>query len=98
MLFLSAVVLCGSVADLVFRSRPSISRAMTFEDRFIYKTDVNSASFDELVRVPYIGEVTARAIIDHRQHKGRIHSLEEIRSLPVVYASNYEKMIKYLKL
>lgn len=98
LLFLAAVMLCGSIADMVFRSIPSVSRAVTFEDRFIHKTDVNTAGFDELVRVPYIGEVTARAIIEYRQGKGRIHSLEEIRSLPVVYASNYEKMIRYLKL
>lgn len=98
LLFLAAVALCGSVADMVFKTMPSVSRAMVFEDRFVHKTDINTADYDELLRVPYIGEVTARAIIAYRQDKGRIRSLEEIRSIPVIYPSNFEKMVKYLKL
>lgn len=98
LLFLAAVVICGSILDAVFKSAPSVSRAMMFEDRFVHTTNVNTADFDELLRVPYIGEVTARAIIAYRQDKGRIRSLDEIRSIPVIYPSNFEKMVKYLKL
>lgn len=95
---LGIIVLCGSLFNVAFRSWPSLSQALTFEDRLLHKTDVNSADFDGLVRVPYIGEVTARAIIDYRLKQGRIRSLEELRSITAIYPSNYEKMIRYLKI
>ena len=98
LLSLAIIVLCGSIADAVFKSKPWIARSVSAEGRFVNKTNVNTASFDELVGVPYIGEVTARTIIEYRREKGKIHSLEEIRSVPGIYPSNYMKMIKYLKI
>ena len=98
LLSLAVIVLCGSVADAIFKSKPEIARSVNAQDRFVNKTNVNTATFDELVRVPYIGEVTARSIMRYRREKGRIHSLEEIRSISGVYPSNYIKMAKYLKL
>lgn len=97
-LFLAAVVICGLIVDAFLKLRPQSGRPTTFEEKFVYQTNVNTADFDELVRVPYIGEVTARAILEYRNAHGPIRSLEEIRLIPVIYPSNYEKMIKYLKL
>ena len=93
-----AIVLCGSIAQAVFKAYPHTIQSMSAEERFVNKTSVNTASFDELIRVPYIGEVTARAIILYRKEKGKIAALEEIKSIPYIYPSNYLKMIKYLKL
>lgn len=97
LLFLAAVVLCGLTMDCVLKSRPSTAASMS-ADRFVNKTNVNTATFDELVAVPYIGEVTARAIIHYRRKAGKIGSLEEIRALPEIYPSNYFKMVKYLRI
>lgn len=97
LLSLAVIVVCGSASDAVFKWKPETARAMTPEENFVHKTDVNTADFDELVNVPYIGEVTARAILDHRRDKGAFRTLEEIQSLPGVYFSNYTKMVKYLK-
>lgn len=98
LLSLAVIVLCGSAADTVFKRKPELAQAMTPDERFVHKTDVNTAGFDELVSVPYIGEVTARAIIAYRERQGRINSLDELRSLPGMYLSNYQKMSKYIKL
>ena len=98
LLSLAVIVLCGSVADAVFKSKPWIVRSVSDDGRFVNKTNVNTATFDELVGVPYIGEVTARTIMEYRREKGKIHSLEEIQSIAGIYPSNYMKMIKYLKI
>lgn len=55
---------------------------------FIVKTDVlrrlnvNTASFSELARHPYIGAVRARAIESHRRKYGKLNSLNELSLLP----------------
>ena len=98
LLSLAAIVLCGSVAQAFFKAYPQAAKSMSSEEKFVNKTNVNTASFDELVRVPYIGEVSARAIIKYRREKGKINALREIQSIPYIYPSNYTKMIRYLKL
>ena len=98
LLSLAVIVLCGSIAQAAFKTYPHIAQSMNTEEKFINKTNVNTASFDELIRVPYIGEVSARAIIKYRREKGKITALQEIQSIPYIYPSNYTKMIKYLKL
>jgi DNA uptake protein ComE-like DNA-binding protein len=98
LLSLAAIVLCGSIAQAAFKTYPHVAQSMNTEEKFINKTNVNTASFDELIRVPYIGEVSARAIIRYRKEKGKINALQEIQSIPYIYPSNYTKMVKYLKL
>jgi DNA uptake protein ComE-like DNA-binding protein len=98
LLSLAAIVLCGSIAQAFFKAYPQAAQSMSTEEKFVNKTSVNTASFDELVRVPYIGEVSARAIIKYRREKGKISALQEIQSIPYIYPSNYTKMIRYLKL
>ena len=69
LLSLAVIVMCGSVIDAVFKFKPWIARSVSAEDRFVNRTNVNTADFDELVRVPYIGEVTAHSIMRYRREK-----------------------------
>ncbi|MDH7571144.1 MAG: helix-hairpin-helix domain-containing protein [Armatimonadota bacterium] len=42
------------------------------------KVNVNTASFEELQRLPRVGPVTARRIIEYRQANGPFRSVEEL--------------------
>jgi DNA uptake protein ComE-like DNA-binding protein len=60
---------------------------------FYPKVNINTATFDELVAVPYLGPVTARMISEHRPFR----NLEELKTLPGIREGNYRRMEKYLK-
>ncbi len=53
--------------------------------------DINKASYQELLSVPYIGKKTAKQIIQIRKKKGKI-TLEDLRKL-----RNYKKFRYFLK-
>jgi competence protein ComEA len=44
--------------------------------------DLNTASIDELDRLPGIGPATAAAIVEHRSRNGAFHSVDELRDVP----------------
>lgn len=98
LLVLAAVIVFGSAVQNVFHRFPAVEEAVSSPQRFVALTNVNTASFDELVRVPYIGQITARAIIEHRRAKGKFRSLDELRSVTGVLPKNYLKMRPYLTL
>ena len=98
LIVLAVIILCGSAIDRLFHYSPKIKTGISRPDRFVYKTNINTADFEQLVRVPYIGEVSARAIMRHRKVNGRFTSLEELRKVDGIYHSNYLKMIQYLTL
>lgn len=50
----------------------------------IFPLDVNEASYDELLRVPGIGEVSARRIINLRKTNKKINDLRDLRRLGTV--------------
>ena len=95
---LAAVVLCGSLLNFAFKSSPKLLAVLNNEEKFVYKTDVNTATFDELVDVPYIGEKTARKIIEHRKEHGPIRSLVELKLITGLHPTSLEKASKYLKI
>lgn len=48
---------------------------------FFRPMDINSASFEELILLPGIGEVTARGIVQFRQSLGFLLSVEELDTI-----------------
>jgi len=95
---LALVVACGSLLNITFQKFGGVTRWIEEKERFLHKTDVNRASLDELVRVPYIGEKSARKILEHRAQFGRIGSLQELGLITHLSPSSLEKAGKYLKI
>ncbi|MFX0209228.1 MAG: putative DNA modification/repair radical SAM protein [Candidatus Hodarchaeota archaeon] len=60
---------------------PKVSLALKDD---IFPVDVNEASFNELLRVPGIGEVSSRRIINLRRANKRIESYKDLQRLGVV--------------
>ncbi|MHB9023986.1 MAG: SLBB domain-containing protein [Armatimonadota bacterium] len=62
------------------------------------KISLNAATFDQLLSVPGIGEVTAKRILDYRKSHGKFTDLAELLNIPRVGPKTYERMVQYLTL
>jgi hypothetical protein len=94
-LFLCVVVFVGLFLDLSLKGRQELfSHFRVIDDPSFYpKVNINKASVEELVAVPYLGPVTARIISQRRPFK----SLEDLKTLPGIREGNYRRMERYLK-
>ena len=58
--------------------------------------NINTASQSELEKLPGVGPVTARAIIDHREKHGRFKRPEDIMQVPGIKESRYQALQDYI--
>ena len=91
-------VFLGSALQLAFKRYPLLRDAVNLidSDKLYAKVDVNTASAEELVAVPYIGEYTARRIIEYRQAHGPFTELEQLKNVKGIREKNYERFRPYL--
>ncbi len=99
LLWLLVVILTGVSVSFIFKRYPKIQKAIDLIDQgqLVSKLDVNQATIDQLVALPYIGEFTAKKIVHYRQQKGMIVSIEEIATIPGIRKDLYQKFVPYLK-
>lgn len=77
------------VRELIFEEDGNLSKsedpklAWALNHPECFPVEINTASFDELLRVPGIGPLSARRIIERRR-KERFHHLDELRSVRCV--------------
>lgn len=83
----------------MFKKYPEIVDIVNFMDseKVYPKIDINTASVEELVQVPYIGEYTARNIINYRENHGFFRVTEDVKAVKGVREKNYNIFSKYLK-
>jgi competence protein ComEA len=62
----------------------------------IRKTDLNTATFKDLMKNPYIDFYLAGAIIKYRNKNGKFSSLGELMKVSLVYDEVYRKISPYL--
>ena len=62
------------------------------------KININTASAEELDRLPGIGKTKAQAIIDYRNQNGNFKTPEDIEKVKGIKAGSYEKLKDYIKL
>lgn len=60
------------------------------------KTAINRASLEELITLPGIGPVTAKAIIAFRQENGPLHFAEDLLFIKGIGPSALEKIRSYI--
>lgn len=78
-----------SLDELVFDENGNIDTEIDPKYSFainnmdLFPVDINESSFDELIRVPGIGKISAKRIITLRKHGKKISKLEELKELGV---------------
>jgi competence protein ComEA len=60
--------------------------------------NVNTATADELARLPGVGESKARAILDYRKERGAFKSVEQLREVKGIGDAALERMRPHVAL
>lgn len=91
-------MLVGGIINFFIEHNSELDLFVSFinKEELFYKVDVNKASIEELVNVPFIGEFTAKRIIAYRQANNGIKDLSEIKSINGIPGKNFDKFCKYL--
>ncbi len=63
-----------------------------------YPLDINSATKEQIMTLPGIGEATAERIVAYREQYGRFSSLNQLREIKGIGDKRYEQLQPYLKL
>jgi len=97
---LAVIVMSGTSLQWAFKKYPQLKNSVNLiESQNIYpKVDINSATAEQLIRLPYIGEYTAKEIVQHRNHHGPFSSIAELKSVKGIKQKNFDKFINYLKI
>jgi len=95
---LASVLIFGSVIQMVLKKFPGVRDMVNLVDsqRIFAKFNINTASVEELVQVPYIGKYTAKNIVEYRQKHGPFTKLEHIKRVKGIRDKNFEIFSKYL--
>jgi len=98
LLVLAGVIFVGSFLQYVFKKYPHLKDSVHLIDsEALYeKVDLNRASVEELVRIPYIGEYTARNIVEYRRDHGRFYAVEDVKNVKGIKEKNYAKFFSFL--
>jgi comEA protein len=75
-----------------------ISEAEVQSEKSKFKINLNTASLEEFERLPHIGPVLAKRIVDYRYERGGFGSLEEIIKVKGVGKKTYQAIKAYLAL
>jgi comEA protein len=75
----------------VSKDADSVTDASTF------KVNINTATKEELMKLPGIGEQTAERIIQHRKLYGDFKRIEDIMNVKGIGQKKFEKIKRYLK-
>jgi len=99
LLLLALIVFVGSSWHIVFKQFPQLKDIVNFidSDQIYPKVDLNTASLEELINIPYIGRYTAKNIIEYRTRNGPFQSTPEVKLVRGIKEKNYQIFSKYLK-
>ena len=62
------------------------------------KVNINTASKEELMTIPGIGEAKASAIVAYRKEHGDFSSIEEVKNVEGIKDGVYSKMKDYIEI
>ena len=99
-LFLVIIFVLGSVSQYAFKKYPFLADIVNVmgSEKLYAKVDVNKASLEEFIEVPYIGEYTARNIVFYRRANGPFVSIEQLKNVKGIRDKNFNIFKRYLEI
>ena len=64
----------------------------------VFPISINSASYEQLMKVPFIGEAKAKLIIEYREKNNGFTNIEQLKEIQGIKDATYEKIKDYFKL
>ncbi len=95
---LMTIIATGATLQILFKEYPQLRNSVNLieGDKLYFKVDINNASYDELVAIPFIGDYTAKKILFYRRNNGRFQSLLDLKKVKGIRDQNYERFKHYL--
>ncbi|MEA3505593.1 MAG: helix-hairpin-helix domain-containing protein [Bacteroidota bacterium] len=75
-----------------------IAPQIKIETQHIRKINLNTATFKELLRHPYLDYYTVKQIVQYREDHGRFTETNSLKNVDLIYDDLYKKIIPYLTL
>ncbi|MCS7174935.1 ComEA family DNA-binding protein [Pseudothermotoga sp.] len=96
LLFVGVLLLSGAVVEL--GTRKVQQSTVTSRKSVELPIDLNSATEQELMSLPGIGQSKAKAIIEYRQKNGPFRTLSDLERVPGIGKKTIEKLAPYVNL
>lgn len=75
---------------------PKVVETSTTQEGELTRVNINTATKDQLMAIPRVGEVTAEKILSQRQSLGVYTSLGQLKEIPGIGEKTYNEICKYL--
>lgn len=98
-LTVTAIVLAGLIGYFIGRSNID-GEVHLFADhrpQTIGTININTATIDELMQLPGIGELTAQNIVDYRTRKGYFNTVDELCNISGISTRKLDEIRKYIR-
>jgi len=77
---------------------PTIEEMLDAQEVDDGKINLNTASKEDLMRLPGIGESKAESIIEYRELNGKFQAVEDVMEIPGIKEGLFNKMKNYIKI
>jgi competence ComEA-like helix-hairpin-helix protein len=100
LLSLAFVILLGATGRFLSKQSPRFWKALDFINAGVGPScvEINTATLEQLIGIPYIGPVTAGRILDYRTTHGPFQSKEQLKEIQGIGLGLYERILPFIKI
>ncbi|HOW35488.1 MAG TPA: helix-hairpin-helix domain-containing protein [Candidatus Omnitrophota bacterium] len=99
LIFFIFIILFGTLIHWALKSNGRLKDFINIieSDKLYSRVDINTATYEDLVKIPYLGSAKAKRIIDYRIQNGLFGDIEQVKLVPGIGNYNYRQIAKFLK-
>ncbi len=97
---LSLIIFMGSGLQYALKKHPQLGRIVEFieGDQAFLKVDLNTATREELMEIPYIGKTRAEQILQYRRRHGDFKKIDHLQEVKGIGPATYKKIAPFIKI